>query len=88
MSNLKMDSPVKPIALGKENVKNVSATTAVVDDITLAKERIVALEPVKAVEKAPPTWQDLKALEAEEPLLRENAHRFVLFPIKYHEVSR
>ena len=25
--------------------------------------------------------------EAEEPLLVENPNRFVLFPIKYHEVS-
>lgn len=32
---------------------------------------------------APPT---VKQLEAEEPLLQENPHRFVLFPIKYHEV--
>lgn len=28
----------------------------------------------------------VKELEAEEPLLQENPHRFVLFPIKYHEV--
>ena len=85
MSNLKMASPVKPLALGKENVKDTTAAAAV-DDITLAKERVVAaLEPVKAADKTP-TPQDLKALEAEEPLLRENAHRFVLFPIKYHEV--
>ena len=26
-------------------------------------------------------------VEADEPLLRENPNRFVLFPIKYHEVS-
>ncbi|ODQ66279.1 hypothetical protein NADFUDRAFT_50199 [Nadsonia fulvescens var. elongata DSM 6958] len=29
---------------------------------------------------------DLKALECEEPLLQENKRRFVLFPIKYHEI--
>lgn len=28
----------------------------------------------------------LKALEKNEPLLIENPHRFVLFPIKYHEI--
>ncbi|EFW98567.1 ribonucleotide reductase small subunit [Grosmannia clavigera kw1407] len=28
----------------------------------------------------------IKAAEAEEPLLKENAQRFVLFPIKYHEI--
>ncbi|KAI5951559.1 RNR2 [Candida jiufengensis] len=29
---------------------------------------------------------ELRALEAEEPLLKENKHRFVMFPIKYHEI--
>ena len=38
---------------------------------------------MKPVVVAPPT---IKELEAEEPLLQENPHRFVLFPIKYHEV--
>lgn len=28
----------------------------------------------------------IKKEEAHEPLLQENPHRFVLFPIKYHEV--
>lgn len=28
----------------------------------------------------------LKASECEEEILKENAHRFVLFPIKYHEI--
>lgn len=28
----------------------------------------------------------IKSFEADEPLLQENPHRFVLFPIKYHEV--
>ena len=29
----------------------------------------------------------LKPEEADEPLLQENPDRFVIFPIKYHEVS-
>lgn len=29
----------------------------------------------------------LKSEEANEPILRENPNRFVLFPIKYNEVS-
>lgn len=28
----------------------------------------------------------IKDFEADEPLLQENPQRFVLFPIKYHEV--
>ena len=30
----------------------------------------------------------IKEEEADEPLLQENPQRFVLFPIKYHDVSR
>lgn len=30
--------------------------------------------------------KQLKESEANEPILKENAHRFVLFPIKYHEI--
>lgn len=43
-------------------------------------------EPVvesKEVAKVAPT---IKELEAEEPILQENPHRFVLFPLKYHEI--
>lgn len=29
----------------------------------------------------------IKGDEADEPILQENPNRFVLFPIKYHEVS-
>jgi hypothetical protein len=37
----------------------------------------------KALENKPLT---VKELEATEPLLQENPHRFVMFPIKYHDV--
>lgn len=30
--------------------------------------------------------RELKKTESEEPILKENAQRFVLFPIKYHEI--
>lgn len=30
----------------------------------------------------------IKPEEADEPLLQDNPNRFVVFPIKYHEVSR
>lgn len=29
---------------------------------------------------------ELKGLEAEEPLLKENKRRYVMFPIRYHEI--
>lgn len=36
----------------------------------------------------PKVPKTIKELEAEEPLLQENPHRFVLFPLKYHEIVR
>ncbi len=77
------ESPAKKLgfeAMGKENVQTGSAD---LDDFELKK---LATEVIKTEEKVPvaPT---IKPEEADEPLLRENPHRFVLFPIKYHEVS-
>ncbi|KAJ5746024.1 hypothetical protein N7520_011206 [Penicillium odoratum] len=76
LENLKMsDSPVKKLdfqSVGKENVPSFKAVDAPTE---------------KAVVEAPKTAAGIKALEASEPLLQENPHRFVLFPIKYHEVS-
>lgn len=43
------------------------------------------VEPVKPVQ-APEVAPVMKANEADEPLLQENPQRFVLFPIKFHEV--
>lgn len=76
-----MDSPIKKpnFDSGKENspaVVDASATTLVKS--TLEK-------PV--VQEAPKVAPGIKEMEANEPLLQENPHRFVLFPIKYHEVS-
>ncbi|KAJ5973455.1 hypothetical protein N7481_010665 [Penicillium waksmanii] len=76
LENLKMsDSPIKKLdfeSVGKENFKPVDAATT--DKI--------AEKPLE-VTKAAPTW---KELEATEPLLQENPNRFVMFPIKYHEI--
>ncbi|MCJ1266432.1 Ribonucleotide-diphosphate reductase (RNR), small subunit [Lobaria immixta] len=76
------DSPAKKLdfeALGKENVL---VEIPVVDDIDLKKPQ---LDLVKTEEK-PSVALSIKAMEAEEPILKENPHRFVMFPIKYHEV--
>lgn len=76
------DSPVKKInfnVLDKENAP-FDAATAIATDI---KEPVI--EEVKKDSKAlvAPT---IKPVEIDEPLLQENPNRFVLFPIKYHEV--
>lgn len=75
-----MDSPVKKLSFepGKENspaVVDASATT------------LVKPAEKPAVQATPKVAPGIKEIEANEPLLQENPHRFVLFPIKYHEVS-
>lgn len=77
------DSPAKKLnfeSLGKENVLQESL---VVDHDDLKKPQ---LDLAKTEEK-PSTALDIKAMEAEEPILKENPHRFVMFPIRYHEVG-
>lgn len=80
-----MDSPLKKInfeSAGKENAPFETDAT-LVDDIE-AKKPIV--EQVKTEEKAVVVSSTIKPEEADEPLLQDNPQRFVLFPIKYHEV--
>jgi ribonucleoside-diphosphate reductase subunit M2 len=50
-------------------------------DVELKKPQVKAGGEVK-----PAVAPTIKEFEADEPLLQENPHRFVLFPIKYHEV--
>ena len=74
-------SPVKKInfqAIGKENI---AQDVHVVDDFLPKPE----IEIAKKEEKLAVALT-VKPEEADEPILRENPHRFVLFPIKYHEV--
>lgn len=84
------DSPMKKLnfeGVGKENIP-FDAGASLDGDIEIKKPVVeqVNVEPVK-VEKAVVVAPTIKAEEADEPLLQENPHRFVLFPIKYHEVS-
>ncbi|KAI1106282.1 small subunit of ribonucleotide reductase [Jackrogersella minutella] len=79
LESLKMDSPVKKLDFGKENAPVDASIDAIAEQIESKKQ------PVATKEKAPvaPT---IKPQEADEPILQENPHRFVLFPIKYHEI--
>lgn len=82
------DSPAKKIdfgALDKEN-RPYDVEAPIVDDIVtvhkpVVKEEVQVAKPLTRAE-------EIRAMEAEEPLLQENKQRFVLFPLKYHEVSR
>lgn len=80
------DSPAKKInfeAVGKENAP-IDAPV-VVEAIDIKKPISEIVKEQKPVEK-PVVAPTIKPSEANEPLLQENPHRFVLFPIKYHEV--
>ncbi|KAI0180483.1 small subunit of ribonucleotide reductase [Hypoxylon sp. FL1284] len=84
MESLKMESPVKKINFSASGKENASFD---VDSETIGNE-IEANKPLeKEQEKpAPAVAPTIKAEEADEPILQENPHRFVLFPIKYHEI--
>lgn len=82
-----MESPVKKLdfnAADKENMPFDESSIATSGDEMDAKYKPAA-EEAKATEK-PSIVSAIKADEADEPLLQENPQRFVLFPIKYHEV--
>lgn len=74
------DSPVKKINFSVGDKENMPFESADAFAATIPEPVIV--EESKAL--VAPT---IKPDEADEPLLRENPNRFVLFPIKYHEVS-
>ena len=77
-----MQSPIKKIDFSVVDKENMAQDAPVVDEVVLEKPSI---ETVKKEEK-PVVAPTIKPEEADEPLLQENPQRFVLFPIKYHEV--
>ncbi|KAI2613055.1 ribonucleotide reductase [Hypoxylon fragiforme] len=80
MESLNMDSPVKKIDFsGKEN----APYDADVDTIAAEIESQKPTMEMKGEKTVAPT---IKEEEQDEPILQENPQRFVLFPIKYHEI--
>lgn len=87
LENLKMgDSPAKKLIFEPTDKENAPANipAPVMDDLDLKKPLVEVYDAKKEV--APIVAPTIKPEEADEPLLQENPHRFVLFPIKYHEV--
>lgn len=80
-----MESPVKKLdfsASGKENASFDIDVDAIANEIESQKP----IEKKQDQEKLAVT-PTIKVDEVDEPILQENPNRFVLFPIKYHEVS-
>ena len=87
----KSGAVVVEFSMAREHVTRALATfpESLKDRLTIR----LADEPVevKPVEAKPAdklvVAPSIKPDESDEPLLQENPHRFVLFPIKYHEVG-
>ncbi|RKP08529.1 ribonucleotide reductase small subunit RnrA [Thamnocephalis sphaerospora] len=73
---------------GSSRKKQVNASKS--PDDTAATVSSAAVVPCGPVVPEPGGLEEkilaIRRMEAEEPLLKENPQRFVLFPIKYHEV--
>ncbi|KAL2123874.1 hypothetical protein VTJ04DRAFT_239 [Mycothermus thermophilus] len=87
IENLKMESPIKKLDFTGANKENapfdadLATLEAEMDAAQQQKSGLPKKEEPKA--SVAPT---IKPEEADEPLLQENPQRFVLFPIKYHEI--
>lgn len=77
-----VDSPIKKLEYKPVDKENSKGDAPVVTELELKKAHVDIV--VKGQRPAAP---GIKDHEADEPLLQENPHRFVLFPIKYHEVG-
>ena len=77
------NSPAKKLNFSSLDKENLPFDAPVVKaEVDLSKPATDALkDQPKAV-----VASTIKPEESDEPLLQENPHRFVLFPIKYHEV--
>ncbi|KIW98022.1 uncharacterized protein Z519_01606 [Cladophialophora bantiana CBS 173.52] len=82
------DSPVKKLNFNAEDKENMPVALESTEPTAKPESEIEkksATEPKEKIEQSQ-VPKTLKELEAEEPLLQENPHRFVLFPLKYHEI--
>ncbi|CAK3860297.1 Ribonucleoside-diphosphate reductase small chain [Lecanosticta acicola] len=84
LENFKMESPAKQGLQSEADKENMERYES--DEIAVPIKGIPEL-PEEPVEKAASTVAStIKQEEAVEPILQENPQRFVLFPIKYHEI--
>lgn len=94
IDNFKMESPVKKLdfsAADKENNPvDADALADLADQIDNQKPqehtKVDETKDVKKEEPAAPVAPTIKPEESDEPILQDNPQRFVLFPIKYHEI--
>ncbi|KAI4243380.1 MAG: hypothetical protein L6R40_003552 [Gallowayella cf. fulva] len=76
------DSPAKKLNFDLANKENIEHELPATAELDLKKPHVDLIKP----DAQPVVAPGIKAEEADEPLLQENPQRFVLFPIKYHEI--
>ncbi|ROT42779.1 hypothetical protein SODALDRAFT_336388 [Sodiomyces alkalinus F11] len=91
IESFNMESPIKKLDFNPANKENqlVEDDTAALAKTMDEQQQIKpAAEEAKETENTakPAVAPVVKEDEVDEPLLRENPGRFVLFPIKYHEI--
>ncbi|KAG9255189.1 ribonucleotide reductase [Emericellopsis atlantica] len=93
IDSFKMESPVKKLDFKNADKENNPTTekslSERMDSYKSLVEEAKKVEETKKVEKTeskPAVAPGIKAEECDEPILQENPGRFVLFPIKYHEI--
>ncbi|KAF2453231.1 ribonucleotide reductase [Lineolata rhizophorae] len=86
IEGLKMgDSPAKKLNFKEEDKENLAIEN---DEVAVPIVGIPDLDvkEEEASNEPPKVAATIKPEEVDEPLLQENPQRFVLFPIKYHEI--
>lgn len=82
IENFKMDSPIKKPVFTHEEKENVITS----DNEVAVPIKGIPLDYEPATPAEASVAETIRKEEADEPILQENPQRFVLFPIKYHEV--
>ncbi|EMC98151.1 hypothetical protein BAUCODRAFT_66775 [Baudoinia panamericana UAMH 10762] len=86
-AGLQMESPAKKLHLSSEADKeNILDAQYRSDEVAVPIKGIPVLEEVPVQQPELTVAEGIKEDEASEPILQENPQRFVLFPIKYHEI--
>ncbi|KAK3059013.1 Ribonucleotide-diphosphate reductase (RNR), small subunit [Extremus antarcticus] len=85
IESLKMESPIKMQKLVSEDNKENLDARYEADEIAVPIKGIPEIPDVPKVAETG-VASTIKEDEQDEPILAENGQRFVLFPIKYHEI--
>ncbi|TFB01766.1 hypothetical protein CCMA1212_006215 [Trichoderma ghanense] len=89
IDSFKIESPVKKINFNPADKENQPLDESALESLAKEMDNHKPAETVKKVEKEaakPVVAPTIKPEEIDEPILQENPQRFVLFPIKYHEI--